>query len=64
MDALKKSAVFDGAQGPVVLVIMDGVGIGRYKEGDFVLSSRTPNLDWLMKNGVSTQLKAHGRRGS
>lgn len=60
MEALKKSAGFKGAQGPVVLVIMDGVGIGKYKEGDFVLSSKTPNLDWLMKNGVSTQLKAHG----
>ena len=60
MKALKKSTVFKGAQGPVVLVIMDGVGIGKYKEGDFVLSSNTPNLDWLMKNGVSTQLQAHG----
>ncbi|MCC7300460.1 MAG: 2,3-bisphosphoglycerate-independent phosphoglycerate mutase [Verrucomicrobia bacterium] len=61
MKALKKSTVFKGARGPVVLVIMDGVGIGKYAEGDFVLSSKTPNLDWLMKNGVSTQLKAHGK---
>jgi len=60
MDALKKSAVFKGAKGPVVLVIMDGVGIGKYAEGDFVLSSKTPNLDWLRKNGITTQLKAHG----
>ncbi|MFA7257755.1 MAG: hypothetical protein WC047_09305, partial [Kiritimatiellales bacterium] len=61
MESLKKSTVFKGAQGPVVLVIMDGVGIGKYTEGDFVLSSRTPNLDWLRENGVSTQLKAHGK---
>lgn len=61
MEALKKSTAFKGAQGPVVLVIMDGMGIGKYKEGDFVLSSNTPNLDWLMENGVSTQLKAHGK---
>jgi 2,3-bisphosphoglycerate-independent phosphoglycerate mutase len=60
MEALKKSTVFKGAQGPVVLVIMDGVGIGKYTEGDFVLSSKTPNLDWLRQNGVATQLKAHG----
>lgn len=60
MNALKKSTVFKGPQGPVVLVIMDGIGIGKYKEGDFVLSSNTPNLDWLMENGVSTQLMAHG----
>ncbi|MDD3275812.1 MAG: 2,3-bisphosphoglycerate-independent phosphoglycerate mutase [Kiritimatiellales bacterium] len=61
MEALKKSTVFKGAQGPVVLVIMDGMGIGKYAEGDFVLSAKTPNLDWLMQNGVSTQLKAHGK---
>ena len=61
MEALKKSTAFKGAEGPVVLVIMDGMGIGKYAEGDFVLSSNTPNLDWLMKNGVSTQLKAHGK---
>ncbi len=60
MEALKKSAGFKGAQGPVVLVIMDGVGIGKYAEGDFVLSTPTPNLDWLCQNGVATQLKAHG----
>ena len=60
MESLKKSTVFKGPQGPVVLVIMDGVGIGKYAEGDFVLSSNTQNLDWLIKNGVSTQLQAHG----
>jgi 2,3-bisphosphoglycerate-independent phosphoglycerate mutase len=60
MDALKKSQVFKGPQGPVVLVIMDGIGIGKYEEGDFVRSSNTPHLDWLRKNAVSTQLQAHG----
>ena len=48
-------------EGPVVLVIMDGVGIGKYAEGDFVKSASMPNLDWLRQNGVYTQLKAHGR---
>ena len=48
-------------EGPVVLVIMDGVGIGKYSEGDFVKSASMPNLDWLRQNGVYTQLKAHGR---
>jgi 2,3-bisphosphoglycerate-independent phosphoglycerate mutase len=61
MEALKKSTVFKGPRGPVVLVIMDGVGIGKYKEGDFVLAAETPNLDWLCKNAVCTQLKAHGK---
>ena len=61
MEALKKSTVFQGPQGPVVLVIMDGFGIGAHEEGDFVRSSKTPNLDWLMKNGTATQLQAHGK---
>jgi 2,3-bisphosphoglycerate-independent phosphoglycerate mutase len=61
MIGLSKSTAFAGSQGPVVLVIMDGVGIGRYEEGDFVLSAKTPNLDWLLQNGVTTQLKAHGK---
>ncbi|MGE4489744.1 MAG: 2,3-bisphosphoglycerate-independent phosphoglycerate mutase [Kiritimatiellales bacterium] len=60
MEALRKSTVFTGPNGPVVLVIMDGVGIGRYVDGDYVRVAETPNLDWLMANCVHTQLKAHG----
>jgi len=59
MQALKKSA-FPGPKGPVVLIIMDGVGIGQYEEGDAVRSALTPNLDWLKANAISSQLKAHG----
>jgi 2,3-bisphosphoglycerate-independent phosphoglycerate mutase len=59
MQALKKTR-FPGPKGPVVLVIMDGVGIGQYEEGDAVLSALTPTLDWLKANAVATQLKAHG----
>ena len=46
--------------GPVVLVIMDGVGIGKYAEGDCVLSAAKPNLDWLREHALFTTLKAHG----
>jgi len=60
MDALKKSTVFKGPEGPVVLVIMDGVGIGKYEEGDLARAANTPNLDWLRENALYTQLKAHG----
>jgi len=60
MEVLKKSTVFTGPDGPVVLVIMDGVGIGRYEEGDLVRAANIPHLDWLLENGVSTRLKAHG----
>jgi len=60
MESLKKSVCFDGAKGPVVLVIMDGVGIGKYEEGDMVRQASTPHLDWLHEHAVCSELKAHG----
>lgn len=45
----------------MVLVIMDGVGIGGGDAGDMVAKASTPHLDWLKENAVTTQLKAHGR---
>jgi len=57
---LKKSKHFSGSEGPVVLVIMDGVGIGKNPESDFVKQANTPNLDWLRENALYTELKAHG----
>ena len=52
--------IFSGPQGPVVLVIMDGVGIGVYPEGDAVRSALKPNLDWLREHALYSELKAHG----
>ncbi|MBU0679026.1 MAG: 2,3-bisphosphoglycerate-independent phosphoglycerate mutase [Verrucomicrobia bacterium] len=60
MEALKKIDGYSGPEGPVVLVIMDGVGIGKYEEGDMVRRATTPMLDWLSANVVKSQLKAHG----
>ncbi len=60
MEALAKNEKFQGRRGPVVLVIMDGVGIGKYKEGDAVLDSNTPFLHKLMDTMPMTTLKAHG----
>ncbi len=60
MDALKKSTVFEGPEGPVVLVIMDGVGIGKNPDSDYVKIANTPNLDWLHENAVYSEVKAHG----
>ncbi len=59
MEALKHAAQ-PGPDGPVVLAIMDGVGIGRYPKGDAVRSALTPHLDWLRENSISSSLKAHG----
>ncbi|MCX6998645.1 MAG: 2,3-bisphosphoglycerate-independent phosphoglycerate mutase [Kiritimatiellaeota bacterium] len=61
MEALQPSEKFKGPPGPVVLVIMDGMGIGKYPEGDYVRAANTPHLDWLRAHTVHTQLKAHGQ---
>ena len=60
MSALAENPVFQRRRGPVVLVIMDGVGIGKYQEGDAVLDSNTPFLHKLMATMPMTTLKAHG----
>ena len=57
---LEKNKNWKGRRGPVVLVIMDGVGYGKYADGDAVKASRMANLDWLTANSPHTQLKAHG----
>jgi 2,3-bisphosphoglycerate-independent phosphoglycerate mutase len=46
--------------GPVVLVIMDGIGIGRRDESDGVFLAFTPVLDELFKEPLFAKLKAHG----
>ena len=61
METLKNLANFKGPQGPVLLVIMDGVGIGKYAEGDYVRCAMKPNFDWLKTQAIYTELKAHGR---
>jgi 2,3-bisphosphoglycerate-independent phosphoglycerate mutase len=46
--------------GPLLLVIMDGVGIGRAYPGNAVANARTPFLDGAFAGGLYTQLRAHG----
>ena len=58
--ALQKNPNWKGRRGPVVLVIMDGVGYGKYEEGDAVKASRMKYLDWFKANCPNTKLKAHG----
>jgi len=60
MEPLKKAKNFKGPEGPVVLAILDGVGIGTCKEGDVVSRANTPTLDWLVQNALAAKLKAHG----
>lgn len=60
MHALEKNSNWKGRRGPVVLVIMDGVGYGKYVEGDAVKTSKMKYLDWFTANCPHTKLKAHG----
>jgi 2,3-bisphosphoglycerate-independent phosphoglycerate mutase len=60
MEPLKPLANYSAPQGPVILLIMDGVGVGKYEEGDFVRKASKPHLDWLRERSLYTRLKAHG----
>lgn len=46
--------------GPLVLLVMDGVGKGREDEYDAVYVARTPNLDHLSATGIERSIFAHG----
>jgi 2,3-bisphosphoglycerate-independent phosphoglycerate mutase len=56
---LAKHPQIAGVAGPVVVVVMDGVGYGPHNEADAVWLARTPNLDRL-HSGPHTKLQAHG----
>ncbi|MDR0966614.1 MAG: 2,3-bisphosphoglycerate-independent phosphoglycerate mutase [Myxococcales bacterium] len=60
MTKLKPLAHFTSRRGPVVLAILDGVGIGKYEEGDAVRAASTPTLDRLLTRAPHCLLKAHG----
>ncbi|MFO0681965.1 MAG: 2,3-bisphosphoglycerate-independent phosphoglycerate mutase [Sandaracinus sp.] len=61
MLTLRPHARLSPTRGPVVVVVMDGVGIGAGDEGDAVKLARTPTLDWLASHAPTTRLRAHGR---
>ncbi|MBQ3063293.1 MAG: 2,3-bisphosphoglycerate-independent phosphoglycerate mutase [Clostridia bacterium] len=57
---LNKLQNFAGVQGPVVTIVMDGVGIAPDTAGNAVKSAYTPVLDMLMRDYPTVTLKAHG----
>jgi len=61
MEKLKPFSKYKPRPGPVVLVIMDGIGINPNTAGNAVKAAYTPTLDWLMKNHPNTLLRAHGK---
>jgi 2,3-bisphosphoglycerate-independent phosphoglycerate mutase len=58
--SLKRLSGYKDFPGPVVTVIMDGVGIGKRDASDGVFSANTPTLDALLKEPLYTTLRAHG----
>ena len=57
---LKKLANPIGVKGPVLTIVMDGVGIAADNEGNAFAKAYTPTLDRLMKDYSMVSLKAHG----
>jgi len=57
---LKKLNSFSGRTGPLLLIIMDGIGLGKQDEGNAVYLAQTPTLDKLLQSPLVTKLKAHG----
>lgn len=60
LSSLKKNPDFKERRGSVVLMILDGVGYGKYKEGDAVANANMPTFNKLRQTCPNTQLKAHG----
>ena len=58
--SLAKNAFHGRRQGPVVVIVMDGVGIGTGYPGDAVAAAKKPVLDGLMASCPWTKLAAHG----
>jgi len=59
-NSLKKLNNFEGIQGPVLTIVMDGVGIAANNDGNAVIRAYTPTLDMLMAKYPMVKLKAHG----
>jgi len=53
---LEKLADFNGRKGPLLLIIMDGVGLGKEYDGNAVYKAKTPVLDELLKLKLFTKL--------
>lgn len=58
---LRRHRSFPGVKGPVVVCVMDGVGVGEPDDANAVYLARAPTLRWLAANTPTMQLTAHGR---
>ncbi|MBF0319255.1 MAG: 2,3-bisphosphoglycerate-independent phosphoglycerate mutase [Nitrospirae bacterium] len=60
MERLKKLKEFSGRKGPLLMIIMDGVGLGKDDDTNAVYMAKTPVLDKLFKSELFTSIAAHG----
>ena len=49
-----------GKRGPVITIVMDGIGIGAHDAGNAVHLSNTPTLDFVKNNYANTDILTHG----
>ena len=59
-EALKKSDRFTGVKGPLLTIVMDGVGLAKPNAANAVCAAHTPTLDRLMAEYPMVKLRAHG----
>jgi 2,3-bisphosphoglycerate-independent phosphoglycerate mutase len=57
---LKQLPNFNSRPGPVLIAVMDGIGLAQPDDGNAVHLARTPVLDRLMQDYPHLSLKAHG----
>ena len=60
MAQLNKSNLFKGIDGPLVTIVMDGVGLAPDNGANAIAAANTPTLDMLMANYPTVAIRAHG----
>ena len=60
MNMLEKNAAFGGVKGPLLTIVMDGVGLAPDTGANAVRAAHTPTLDMLLSTYPMLPLRAHG----
>ena len=60
MVTLEKSTKFAGVEGPLVTIVMDGVGLAPDNGANAIAKAHTPTLDRIMADYPMVAIRAHG----
>ena len=60
MAHLVKSKKFEGVKGPLLTIVMDGVGLAKDNGANAIAKAHTPTLDRLMADYPMLAIRAHG----